>query len=196
MNKPQLTQERLKELFKYDPETGLFTRLVSTNNRVKIGDVAGNARADGYIKIRVDFDMHYAHRLAWLYMTGCWPTMKIDHINGNKSDNRWLNLRDVSATVNAQNSLQGGGSTGETGVTIIRNKWHAKIRSNGKDISLGTYLEKWRASAAYLSAKVLCHPDAAICQDLEVDVACFSPLAIKNLTAAGYLPQKLSQALA
>lgn len=181
MKNPQLTQERLKELFKYDPETGLFTRLVSTNNRVKIGDVAGNARADGYIKIRVDFDMHYAHRLAWLYMTGEWPTQKIDHISGNKSDNRWKNLRDVSIATNAQNIAPGDGAF------LKKGRWTSIIMAKGKTIPLGSYQDKWRASAAYLTAKVLCHPDAAFCQGLDVDLSCFSPTAIKNLTASGYL---------
>lgn len=181
MKKPQLTQERLKELFKYDPETGLFTRLVSTNNRVKVGDVAGNARADGYIKIRVDFDMHYAHRLAWLYMTGEWPTQKIDHISGDKSDNRWSNLRDVSSVTNLQNVEPGDG------VFAKGSRWASTIMANRKKIPLGSYQDKWRASAAYLTAKVLCHPDAAFCQGLEADISCFSPTAIKNLKAAGYL---------
>jgi hypothetical protein len=187
MNKPQLTQERLKELFKYDPETGLFIRLVSTNNRVKVGDIAGNARADGYIKIRVDFDMHYAHRLAWLYMTGKWPTQKIDHISGDKSNNRWGNLRDVSVAENCQNAMQKGGSSGETGVMPVGAKWRAQITANGKIIPLGRYAEKWRASAAYLTAKILCHPGAAICDGLEADISCFSPVAIRNLKAAGCL---------
>ncbi len=188
MKKPQLTQERLKQLFRYDPETGLFTRLVSTNNRVKVGDVAGNSRADGYIKIRVDFDMHYAHRLAWLYMTGEWPAMKIDHVNGDKSDNRWSNLRDVSTTVNSQNVEPRDGAIPRGG------KWHSRIMVNGKTIELGTYSEKWRASAAYLTAKLLCHPEAGFCHGLEADISCFSPTAIKNLTAAGYLPQNSCQA--
>ena len=181
MKKSQLTQERLKKLFKYEPETGLFIRLVSTNNRVKVGDVAGNARADGYIKIRVDFDMHYAHRLAWLYMTGHWPTQKIDHINGNKSDNRWANLRDVSDAINLQNIEP------RDGVFANGNRWATRITVNGKKIPLGSYQDRWRASAVYLTAKVLCHPDAAFCQGLAADLSCLSPSAIKNLRAAGYL---------
>lgn len=187
MDKPKLTQERLRQLFQYDPETGLFTRLTSANNRVRTGDIAGSKRADGYIKIRVDFDMYYAHRLAWLYMNGEWPTKKIDHINGNKSDNRWANLRDVSASINAQNCLQLTGSSGEHGVHCVRGRWKAEIKAKGKCIRLGSYSEKWRAAAAYLTAKVLCHPDAAICDGLGVDLSCFSKTAIKNLAAAGYL---------
>lgn len=184
MRKPQLTQERLMELFEYNPETGLFTRLVSTNNRVKAGDVAGSARADGYIKIRVDFDMHYAHRLAWLYMTGAWPTKKIDHINGDKADNRWSNLRDVSTSTNAQNI------TPKDGAFRKGERWASVITVNRKTIRLGSYRDKWRASAAYLTAKVLCHPDAAFCGGLAVDLSCLSTVAIKNLQDAGYLQRE------
>ena len=88
-----LTAARLRELLQYDPETGVFTRLVKTSNGIKVGDVAGTADARGYILIRVDGWLHLAHRLAWLHMTCEWPKGMIDHINGVRDDNRWSNLR-------------------------------------------------------------------------------------------------------
>lgn len=189
MPKIALTQTRLSELFNYDPDTGLFTRLTSTNNRVKIGDVAGNVRADGHVKIRVDFDMHYAHRLAWLYMTGDWPDQKIDHRDGDKSNNRFDNLRDVSVQINCQNQYSTRSASGEAGVhkTPSGLRWQAQIGVNGRQIKLGTFQHKWSASAAHLAAKILCHPEAEICKGLSVEADCFGPVALKSLRAAGFV---------
>ena len=103
MAKSILVLERLKELFSYDGETGLFTRLVTVGNNVE-GKIAGAVRPrDGYIQISIDRTMHQAHRLAWFYVNGTWPAGEIDHVNGIPSDNRICNLRDVSRLQNMQN---------------------------------------------------------------------------------------------
>ena len=93
-----LTQKRLKELFYYDPVTGVFTRLHSTSN-VKAGRATGNLNTGGHLGFLVDKKMYQAHRLAWLYVHGDWPNSQIDHINGVRTDNRIENLRDVPHAV-------------------------------------------------------------------------------------------------
>ena len=96
-----ITQERLKELFNYDPLVGLFIRKVSRPS-CKKGSIAGTDNK-GYVKICVDKKRFFAHRLAWMYMYGEWPRKEIDHLNHIKDDNRIINLRDVSRSDNARN---------------------------------------------------------------------------------------------
>ena len=124
-----LTQERLKQALKYDPETGVFTWAESGRGR-KIGRQAGGLTHEGYLRITVDQQEYKAHRLAWLYVHGEWPKQVIDHINRDRSDNRIANLRDVSSMENSNN--HGGYSTnssGHTGVCWNKNegKWQAYL---------------------------------------------------------------------
>src|ERR1700719_1662744 len=88
-----IDDDRLRELLSYDPETGVFRWLVRKRQNVKAGDVAGSFDGCGYCKISIDRRAYKAHRLAWLYMTGEWPPAEIDHINMNRADNRFANLR-------------------------------------------------------------------------------------------------------
>lgn len=98
-----------KELFSYDPETGIITRIapsVKSNGWLDnrgVGKPAGTVRVDGYLQTSFYGKMFLNHRLAWLLQTGSWPKKEIDHINGIKSDNRLCNLRDVSPMVNMAN---------------------------------------------------------------------------------------------
>jgi len=82
-----LTQERLKELMSYCPDSGLFTRLIGRSGGGKAGDVTGSVNSHGYIVIYIDGRSYKAHRLAFLYMTGGIPSSDTDHTNGVKSDN-------------------------------------------------------------------------------------------------------------
>ncbi len=100
-NRRGLTVERLREILHYDPETGIFTWLVTLSNRGCAGTVA-KGRSCGYLTIRINGILHYQHRLAWLYVNGQWPTEEIDHANGDKADNRLCNLR---AATRSQNML-------------------------------------------------------------------------------------------
>jgi hypothetical protein len=100
-----LTQERLKEILKYSPETGEFVYLAPRKggSGIKSGDIAGDLCTYGYRRIGIDGKRYRACRLAWLYMTGEWPEKHIDHKNGIRSDDRWENLRPASVRENACN---------------------------------------------------------------------------------------------
>jgi hypothetical protein len=111
-----LTAERLRELLHYDPETGVFTWLPRQREMFRearhhaiwntrySGKRAGHAGAAlGYETISVIDRAYFSHRLAWLYVHGAWPLCEIDHINGVRTDNRIVNLRDVARGVNQQN---------------------------------------------------------------------------------------------
>ncbi len=91
-----------RRLLNYDPETGYFYWKVSRGGR-KAGTRAGSKNANGYLKIRIKGTDYRAHRLAWLFVTGDWPDHDIDHVNGNRLDNRFENLRDVTHAVNHRN---------------------------------------------------------------------------------------------
>ena len=136
-----ITQSELKELLHYDPETGIFIRLISFTNKVKAGGVAGWNSSHGYIKISVKSQTYYAHRLAWLYIHGVWPK-QIDHINHNPSDNRLVNLRETTQQENAKNaSMKNTNKSGVTGIHLHEpsNKWRAYITVDGKAIHLGCF---------------------------------------------------------
>lgn len=152
-----ITQDELRELLHYDPNTGLFTWIKKTSNRIKVGDIAGSVSDTGYIDIRLNRQLFRAHRLAWLYVYGIWPAHVIDHINHVRTDNRLCNLRDVPITVNASNvSDRSSSVSGYTGVTWCKSsrKWRAKIQANGKYHHIGRFENLTDAVQAYLSAKV------------------------------------------
>jgi len=98
-----LTQDQLNEQLNYCPETGIFTWRYDAARNVKTGDVAGYKDRRGRIIIKIAGKNRYAHRLAWLCMTGKYPKNQIDHINRDQSDNKWLNLRDVTSRTNCEN---------------------------------------------------------------------------------------------
>lgn len=155
-----INQKRLKELFKYDSETGIFTRLVSRNNKYRIGSVAGSAQ-HGYVQIQIDRHTYKAHRLAWLYMTGKYPENVIDHIDGNGMNNCWKNLRDVSHSCNQQNQkcARSNNQVGLLGVSFKkdRGKFRSTIKVNGKYIHLGYFDTAQDAHNKYVSVKRKIH---------------------------------------
>jgi hypothetical protein len=97
-----LTQERLKELLDYSPETGEF-RWQASRGGVRAGDLAGCADRLGYLRITIDGRRHSAARLAFLWMVGAFPVDEVDHRNQVKSDNRWSNLRNATRAQNQAN---------------------------------------------------------------------------------------------
>lgn len=147
-----LTQERLKELLEYNPETGLFVRLIGRSGpNARVGDVAGCDNGKGYIRIYVDGTAYKGHRLAWFYVYGEWPA-EIDHINGDKSDNRLANLRSVTRSQNRMNvgAYKSNGS-GYRGVNFDKatGKWKAQIQRDGRKRAIGYFGTPEDAKAAY-----------------------------------------------
>lgn len=155
-----LTQARLKELLHYNPDTGVFTRLVATSNFIKVGDIAGASHNRGYICISVHSKPYLAHRLAWLYMTGQFPSKQIDHVNGVRNDNRFINLRQCTQYENDQNRVSRKNTTSKyIGVSWNneRRKWRATININGKQKHLGRFETEEEALSAYIEAKAKIH---------------------------------------
>jgi hypothetical protein len=155
-----LSATRLRELLHYDPDTGVFQWRVQRPKAVP-GKTVGSIQAIGYLVIRVDARLHYGHRLAWLYMTGAWPSRKIDHRDGQKHNNCWANLRDVEDRVNAENVRQARchGVSGHLGANKTKwpDKWRAIITVRGKQKHLGIFADPAEASAAYVEAKRKLH---------------------------------------
>jgi hypothetical protein len=152
-----LTASRLRELFHYDPITGLFTRRVAVRNG-PAGVVAGWLNSCGYIQITVDQKKHRAHRLALLYVNGEWPDGEVDHINGERADNRLSNLRDVSGAVNRQNRHHArpqshSGLLGVWPAKNAKNPFQSRIRMNGKQKYLGVFPTAQLAHEAYIAAR-------------------------------------------
>lgn len=161
-----LTSARLRELLHYDPATGVFSRLVRTAPNAAVGSIAGGYDAHGYLNVSVDRVRYKAHRLAWLYSFGHWPTGEIDHINGIKDDNRISNLRDVDRTANGRNFVRvtaRNKHSGVLGVTFVRsggrNPWKAAITVSKKRIHIGVYPTIEAAHEAYVEAKRRLHSD-------------------------------------
>ena len=126
-----LNQSSLKELVLYDPETGIF---VWKKGRAgaSAGKKIGCLKPSGYIVALVNGKLHRLHRLAWLYTTGEWPKHEIDHINGNRSDNRFCNLREA---------------------TKAQNNWNKKVRKDSKvGVKNVIYYPKWGAYYVRITA--------------------------------------------
>jgi len=148
----ELTQEYLKEILKYDPETGIFTRLKSTSNRIKIGDKAGTESSEGYLVICIDYKSYYAHRLAYFYMEGHWPKSEMDHTDHIRDNNIWSNLRACTSSNNLANRPKYRNNTsGFKGVTWHEalKKWRARIGYKNKYIHLGLFNCKVEAAKTY-----------------------------------------------
>jgi len=144
----------------YCPNTGAFYRLSNPSIEIK------NISQQGYINFKYKGKKYLAHRIAWFIHTGKWPKNEIDHINGNRSDNRIANLRDVDRRTNVHNQRnpQKGNKSGFLGVfwNKQRNNWVAKICSHKKTKFLGGYATAYEAHLAYLDAKKIYHPSAPV----------------------------------
>jgi hypothetical protein len=152
------------ELLHYNPDTGIFTRLKDSGSRGKAGKVSGTRCLNGYLRVGVGGEEYYAHRLAWLYMTGEWPMQQIDHIDGVRSNNRFSNLRCADPALNGQNQrrAQSDSLTGVLGVTKKRKRFRAQIAVGGVNRALGTFDTPELAHAAYIKAKRELHPGCTL----------------------------------
>jgi hypothetical protein len=154
-------QAELKKVLHYDPATGIFTWVDGQTGRgthYRKG-IAGWISVKGYRYIRLNGRTCFAHRLAWLYMTGAHPTDQIDHKNGLRDDNRWDNLREANNGQNMQNIAGPHGKTrvGVLGVTFRRGVFEARIQHEKRRVHLGTFGTKEEADEAYRAAKLKTH---------------------------------------
>lgn len=154
MNLPTNDWKRVHELLDYDPESGVFTWRVSAGT-ASAGSIAGSINGTGYRQIWVENKSYKAHRLAWLYVHGAWPSRELDHINQIRDDNRIANLREATRSENCLNKpLQSNNSSGFRGVSWYppSGMWVARIKRNGKQKHLGYFPTAEAASAAYQKA--------------------------------------------
>ena len=156
---------RLTALFWYDIDGNLTRRIDGGRwGREKAGSVVGSLSSSGYLVVTVDGIRLLAHRVAFAIANGEWPHGQIDHIDGNRTNNRLSNLRDVTPSENNQNQRRPRGHTasGFLGVSRQRCRWKAEIKTGGLRRFLGTFDSPEAAHAAYLSAKREIHPCSTI----------------------------------
>ncbi len=152
--KNYLTEEYIRSILSYDSKKGNL-KWEETRGSIKAGRIAGSRHHTGYIDIKIDRKMYRAHRIAWLLMTGKWPKDQIDHRDGDRSNNKWDNLREADYNKNSHNqSMAKNNASGYKGVYLAKGyeKWVAQIRVNYKKIHLGYFGDKESAAKAYNEA--------------------------------------------
>lgn len=174
----RLTADQIKAVLDYDPASGFFRWKPRTPdmfsdgnvgakgncasfNKKYAGQIANSAHIKGYTTVRVFRRSYLCHRLAWLFMTGEWPTHEIDHINGDRGDNRFENLREATALENHQNlKFRSTNTSGLVGAFLDKRDGRraARICVARKYISLGRFDTAHEAHEAYLAAKAQYHP--------------------------------------
>lgn len=155
---PKLTYERARELLSYSPETGEF-RWKKRASQKQAGELAGYTSGT-YAQIGIDGVIYFSHRIAFLLVEGRWPHHDVDHINGNRQDNRWSNLREAKRHENNQNlGMRSDNRSGVKGVWWVSSsqKWSSQIQSQGKRYHLGSFESLEEAAAAYAAAKLKIH---------------------------------------
>ena len=150
-----ITQEYLKSVIDYNPMSGQFTWLKQISSHAKTGCKAGTKHHSGYWQISISGRIYLSHRLAFLYMNGEFPLNCVDHIDGDKGNNTFKNLRIATLSQNQQNRKVAAKNTksGVLGVSKSGNKWRATIRHSGKNMHIGSYESVDLAHSAYLEAK-------------------------------------------
>jgi len=138
--------------FSYDPETGEITRISGQ----RAGKVVGSVGHGGYLYLTLGARTYLAHRVAWALHTGGWPIGQIDHRDGVATNNRWPNLRDVTAAVNSQNkrrAYRNNQAKVQGATPMPTGEFMARIFRNGQRIYLGVYPTADAAGEAYQAAK-------------------------------------------
>jgi hypothetical protein len=156
-----ITLEEAQQHLTFDPDTGIFSWNKAKGRLVKAGDVAGSVHRSGYRRIGICGALVYAHRLAWLMHYGEEPADMIDHINGNRDDNRIANLRHANALINSQNAKRGrpNRTSGLLGVFSDANgaTWSVHIEFMGKTVRTGSFATIEEAHERYLELKRRLH---------------------------------------
>ncbi len=153
-DKHRITRRELKKWIRYEPDTGSMIRtrkvISKTGAFVPIDKLITGTNNRGYRWVKLLGYMYLVHRLAFLYMTGKHPRGEVDHINGERLDNRWVNLRDCDAAAQSRNQgVRSDSTSGVRGVTYSKNagKWVVRISQRGTRISLGNF-ESFDAAVA------------------------------------------------
>lgn len=157
----QISHEFLLYWLDYDAQSGIFRKKTSPG----LNRVVGSTDKEGYVYISIKGIVYPAHRLAWFYVTGCWPKNKIDHKDCVKTNNSFSNLRDVDSKMNSQNQQRPhiDNKSGYLGVHQIPNgKFRARIQVNKKSTCLGCFNTAEEAYEAYIQGKRKIHPGALI----------------------------------
>ncbi len=158
--KTDLSAETVRALFSYEPDTGLLRWKVSSRLGIRPGDVAGTIGRTGYVMVSIKKRLYSAHRLIWLIVHGRWPRQMIDHINGKRADNRLVNLREATPSLNGMNRPRMRNNTsGYPGVGRCGARWGAFLWRHGKQYHLGTHETPQRAYAVYLAVTKLLMDD-------------------------------------
>ena len=187
-----LTQERLKKIIHYDPNTGDWTWKVRLSNAAPpVGSCAGTVsqqlgrtKTHLILRIKIDGTTYLAHRLAFLYMLGRWPIGEVDHKNRDATDYSWKNLREGASRSQqgANKGKRSGTSSRYKGVHLERppkwkpieskrdQVWRAQIQVNGKMISLGSYANEDEAGRAYNVAAIRYFGEYAVLNDVPATV--------------------------
>lgn len=161
MTVKRIDVDRLREVLAYEPDSGTFTWRLSLSPRCRVGGVAGSKQSDGYVVVRLDRVLYKAHRLAYAYAHGNMPEeLQIDHVNGDKADNRLVNLRAVTQSQNQQNQRQkrADNTTGVRGVSRYGSKYRAEIVVNGERKIFGVCETLNDAAILRMQAERRLHP--------------------------------------
>jgi hypothetical protein len=149
----RITHARLCELLHYDEDTGEFRWLERVQTSIPRGAIAGSLDIQGYWRITIKGRHYQAHHLAWFYMEGNWCRTVIDHRDGDRSNNRWSNLRSATRSQSCANrGLNRNNTCGLKGVTPYRQQWRASIHKNRRKYHLGNFPTPEEAHAAYVNA--------------------------------------------
>lgn len=153
MSKPILSQDYLKSILRYDPETGIFYWTIRKSGICK--EEAGSLSSNGYRTLMIDKSNYAAGRLAWIMFHGIQPDGQVDHMNHDKSDNRISNLRVVTNQENQMNRRYSGNNSGVMGVCQSKRnlRWYSYIKVNQKMINLGSYKDIEEAISIRLCAE-------------------------------------------